>query len=155
MEYFKKYHYENVLMQDGRQVYAQVLIAADFCEDCRAPIIGKVQTWYVRMLFARRFSLARQIRRSGWKWRYGDTNKCEACAERVHGFICALCGMERKLDQIAHSFGERVGWQDRICMSCTETQPGILVQRKVNELRAKHTALTQDADDSDDAEESE
>lgn len=157
MESFDKRYYENELMQDGRKVYAQVLIAADLCEVCHYPIITKPKLWAVAGLFAREFGLVKQMRRSGWRYRHQDTGKCEACAQRINGFTCALCGMDRKPEEVAHSFGERDGWMDRICRSCDETQPGILLQRKINELRGKHAALERDDDtgDDDEAEESE
>jgi hypothetical protein len=57
--------------------------------------------------------------------------------------------MERPQDQAAHTFGPP-GWLDRICRSCDETQPGLLLQRKINELRAKHERIEADDEEGED-----
>lgn len=144
MESFDRRYYESEVLRDGRRVFGQVLIGLDLCTSCQCPIVQRMRPWILAGLFSSTLTLDRQMRRAGWRYRYKDTDECEACAALRVGFKCALCGMDRSLGQVAYTIGGAAGWQDRICTSCDETQPVIVLQRKINELRTRHAELEDD-----------
>jgi hypothetical protein len=151
VDLFERRYFEAEILQDrkSRKLYAPLLIAVAMCRECNYPIVSAVKEYLLKGLFHPGFGIEAQMRRAGWRLRHRDTNLCQQCAERGRGFTCALCGMERPQDQAAHTFGPP-GWLDRICRSCDETQPGLLLQRKINELRAKHERIEADDEEGED-----
>lgn len=136
MEPFDRRSYQPEVFVDGRRLYGQVMIQVEQCLECGSIMVARAKLWAVKGLFRSQFTLDRQMRQAGWRYRYQDTDRCESCTARTKGFACAMCGMDRQPDQAAIIIGES-GHQARICRSCHETQPGLLLERTISELRQK------------------
>lgn len=132
-----------------RKLYGIVALTLETCAECGGIMIAQVPHWQMYQLWAKGLSLDTQVRRAGWRYRQPDTPYCKPCYERVKGFPCAICGMLRRPDQIAESFGN-YGHPVHACTSCKETMPALLWRVKVDELRARHTRNAADDDDSTD-----